>query len=84
MKKTIFKILGISLLSLPLFANAAEKILVSGQTWKDIAIIDKASGKIEWSTTPKGARVINCVTMDKAGNIVLAGQNKIMKISRDK
>lgn len=84
MKKTFFKILGISLLTLPIFAYSAEKILASGQTWKDIAIIDKASGKVEWSMTPPGAKVINCITMDKAGNIVLAGQNKIMKISRDK
>ncbi len=84
MNKNIIKIILISILSLPILAYSAEKILASGQKWEDIAIIDKATGNTDWSMTPPDVKVINCVTMDKAGNIVLSGQNKIMKISRDK
>ncbi|MFI3291697.1 MAG: WD40 repeat domain-containing protein [Opitutales bacterium] len=73
MKKFLLKTILFISSTTPLFSFASGKILVSGQGWNDIAIIDKDSSKIEWSASldfkNKG---MNCSAMTNDGNVAVA------------
>lgn len=59
-------------LSLPSGAQKNEKLLVGGCAWNTVAVIDKESGRIEWSHQINPGDDCNAVSVTKKGNVLYA------------
>ena len=71
------KIWGVNFLSyclllFPSCDDKQEKLLVSGCGWKQVSILDKASGKIEWTHPLQSGEDCNDVELTTEGNILYA------------
>lgn len=60
------------LLLFPSCDDKQEKLLVSGCGWKQVSILDKASGKIEWTHPLQPGEDCNDVELTTEGNILYA------------
>lgn len=60
------------LLLFPSCDDKQEKLLVSGCGWKQVSILDKASGKIEWTHPLQSGEDCNDVELTTEGNILYA------------
>ncbi|WP_075556428.1 beta-propeller domain-containing protein [Parabacteroides timonensis] len=63
--------------------NVKEKLLVSGCGWKQVAILDKATGAIEWSHPLNPGEDCNDVEMTVDGHILYAYTSGARLITRD-
>jgi hypothetical protein len=71
-------------ITLPAIANPKkEKLLISGCGWKEIAIIDKASGDKEWSHPLLPTDDCNDVEITSQGNILYAYRGGARLITRE-
>lgn len=59
-----------------------EKLAVAGSGWQEIAIIDKASGNIEWSHKLGNNDECNDIELTKEGNVLYAYKNGACLIDR--
>ncbi|MDR3267691.1 MAG: hypothetical protein LBT83_01305 [Tannerella sp.] len=59
-----------------------EKLLIGGAGWQQIAIVDKASGTIEWSHPLAPEEECNDVEMTPRGEILYAGKQAAKLITR--
>lgn len=59
-----------------------DKVLIAGSYWDSIAIVDKASGKIEWSMGLPAGSECNSVSMTKNGNILFSYKQGAKLIDR--
>lgn len=64
-------------------SNTREKLLVSGCGWKQVAILDKATGAIEWSHPLNPGEDCNDVEMIADGHILYAYTSGARLITRD-
>jgi hypothetical protein len=60
-----------------------EKLLIGGAGWPQIAIIDKASGKMEWQHPLAPEEECNDVEITPQGEILYAGKQTARLITRD-
>ena len=60
------------LLLFPSCDDKQEKLLVSGCGWKQVSILDKVSGKIEWTHPLQPSEDCNDVELTTEGNILYA------------
>lgn len=63
-------------------AYSSEKLLVSGCGWKQVAILDKKTGQIEWSHPLNDGEDCNDVEVTKEGNILYAYTSGARLITR--
>lgn len=64
-------------------SNTREKLLVSGCGWKQVAILDKATGTIEWSHPLNLGEDCNDVEITSDGHILYAYTSGARLITRD-
>lgn len=64
-------------------SNTREKLLVSGCGWKQVAILDKATGTIEWSHPLNPGEDCNDVEITPDGHILYAYTSGARLITRD-
>ena len=64
-------------------SNTREKLLVSGCGWKQVAILDKKTGEIEWSHPLNKGEDCNDVEITREGNILYAYTSGARMITRD-
>ena len=61
-------------------SNTREKLLVSGCGWKQVAILDKKTGEIEWSHPLNKGEDCNDVEITREGNILYAYTSRIIEL----
>jgi hypothetical protein len=59
-----------------------EKLLIGGVGWQQIAIVDKASGEVEWSHPLEADEECNDVELTPRGEILYAGKKDAKLITR--
>ena len=64
-------------------SNTREKLLVSGCGWKQVAILDKKTGEIEWSHPLNKGEDCNDVEITREGKILYAYTSGARMITRD-
>lgn len=72
MRKTIFSLLLAATVCAPAAAKKTERLLVGGCAWNKVAVIDKATGRIEWSHEIGPGEECNDVQTTKKGNVLYA------------
>lgn len=82
MKKQ-FVLLAAAILSFCCYSCKNEKLAIAGSDWEEIAIIDKASGLIEWRHPLEEGDECNDVEVTPGGNILFAYSKGARLINRN-
>lgn len=64
--------------------NAQDKLLVAGSGWKQVAIVSKSSGTIEWSYDLNDGDECNSVRHTKEGNILFSYKKGAKLVTKSK
>lgn len=83
MNKIKLNILIVTLFLISFSTTAQQKLLVGGSGWGQVAIIDKTSGKIEWSHNLEKGTECNDAEITREGNILIGYKKGAKLISKD-
>ena len=72
MKKILFTLLLAGAVCAAATAKKAERLLVGGCAWNQVAVVNKATGQIEWSHEIGPGEECNDVQTTKKGNVLYA------------